>query len=52
MMTNLVHHWNESEGCCKACFNRIMDTVENAWVATHDFEIDMDFDLLKLPDIE
>jgi len=29
-----------------------MDTVENAWVPTHDIKTDLDFDLLKLPDIE
>jgi len=32
-------HWNESEGCCTLCFNKIMDTVETAWVPTHDYPI-------------
>ena len=31
--------WDESKGCCKACFNCIMDTVENAWVPANDFGI-------------
>ena len=31
--------WNESEGCCARCFDKILDTIETAWVPTDDYPI-------------
>jgi hypothetical protein len=31
--------WDESEGCCKRCFDAILDTVETAWVPTGHYRV-------------
>ena len=31
--------WIESDGCCRHCFDRIVETVEQAWVPAENFGI-------------
>ena len=31
--------WEESDGCCARCFDKILDTIETAWEPTHDYPI-------------
>ncbi len=31
--------WDEAEGCCRVCLDKILDTIETKWVPTHPFPI-------------
>lgn len=31
--------WNEEDGCCALCFDRIVETIETAWVPTKNYAV-------------